>query len=162
MNRTVWQPQPAKPWVITVPDRVLSRIRTLEVVTGSLQLQDERVTHDADTAHQFAAHLSQGTKHVLDPGSRHGDRAVAPLLRLENASGRVAASLNMHAPPGLFQSGFAFDAGIATVGIDIPARVAQVEQLLEDRGVGYGSMGHGDLWISLQRLSTLACSLYPK
>lgn len=99
---------------------------------------------------------------MLDTGPRRSDRAVAPFLRLGNAFGRMAASLNMHAPAGLLQAGFAFNAGVSPIGIDIPARVAQVEQLLEDSGVGHGSMGDSDLADQLATLVDAGVQLIPE
>lgn len=131
----------------TAPGRVLSRRRDVLGCNWPLstQLQDERDTHDSQAAHQFAAHLGQSAKYMLDTGSRHSNRKVVPFLRIGNSFSRMAAPLNMHTPAGLLQSRFAFNAGVSPVGIEISARVAQVEQLLEDRSVGDGSMRDGDL-----------------
>lgn len=82
---------------------------------------------------------------MLDTGTRCRDHTVAPLPRLENSFGRMAASLNVYAPAGLLQLGFAFNVAVATVGVDTPAGVAQVEQLLDDTGIDHGNMHNGDL-----------------
>lgn len=89
---------------------------------------------------------------MLDTGTRRGDRAVTLFLRLGNAFGGMAPSLDVHTPAGLLQSGFPFDAGVATVGVHVAAGVAWVEQLFKDVGVGYGSMRDGD---STNQLATL-------
>ncbi len=141
---------------------IFQKHETFEVITGCLRLQHERGGHDAQTAHQFAAHLGQGAKRMLDTGARCGDRAVASFLRLGNAFRRMAASLNMHAPAGLLQAGFAFNARVSPVGTDIPARVAQVEQLFEDSGVSHGSMGDGDLVDQLATLVDAGVQLVPE
>lgn len=74
-----------------------------------------------------------------------GDRAVASFLFLGDAFGRVTAPLNMHPLACLLQADFAFNAWVSPIGIDASARLTQVEQVLEDSGVGYGSMRDGDL-----------------
>jgi hypothetical protein len=117
---------------------------TLEVVTGSLQLQDEGRAHNAKAAHQFPTHRGQGAKHMLDTGSWRGDRAVAPFLRLGNVYGCMASSLDVHTPTGLLRPCSPYNAGVATVGIHITAGVARVEQLFKDAGVGYGGMRDSD------------------
>ena len=119
--------------------------QTPEVVAGSFQVQDECGAHDPEAAHQFSAHLRQGAKHMFDARTRRGDRAVTSLLRLGNAFGRMAPPLDVHAPTGLLQPGLPFDAGVASVGIDVATGVARIEQLFEDIGIGYGSMRDGNL-----------------
>lgn len=96
---------------------------------------------------------------MLDTSARRGDRAVASLLCLGNALDRMAAPLNVCAPTGLLQPGRPFNAGVATVGVNVLAGVARIEQFLEDNGMGDGSTREGILRISLQRLSTFTCSL---
>jgi len=123
----------------------LRKGETLEVVTGRFQVQSERRAHDPQAAHQFAAHLSQGAKHMLDTGTRRGDHAVASLLRIGNAFGCMASSLDVHAPARLLQPGFPFKAGVASVGIHITTGIVRVEQLFEDVGIGHRGMGDGDL-----------------
>lgn len=81
---------------------------------------------------------------MRDTGTRRGDRAVALLLRVGNAFGGAAASLDVHAPARLLQPDFPFKAGVASVGIHIAAGIAQVEQLFKDVGVRHGSVGDGD------------------
>ena len=55
--------------------------------------------------------------------------AIAPLRRfcVGNACGRMAAPLNVRAPTGMLQPCFAFNVGVAAVGIDIPTGVTQVK-----------------------------------
>lgn len=124
----------------------------LEVVTGGFQVQDERRAHDPKAAHQFAAHLRQRAKYMLDAGAWRGDRAVAPFLRLGNTFACMAASLDVHAPASLLQPAFPFHARVAPIGIDIVAGIVQVEQLFENVGVRHGGVGDDD---STNQLATL-------
>jgi len=135
---------------------------TLEVVTGSLQLQDKRGAHDSQTTHQLASHLGQSAKHMLDAGARRGDSAVTPFLCLGNALRCMASSLDVHAPSSLLQSGFPFDAGVAPVGIHVAAGVARVEQLFEDIRVGHGSMRDADSTDQLAALVDTGMQLVAK
>jgi len=96
-----------------------------------LQLQDEGRAHDAEATHQFPAHLDQGSNPMLDAGRRRGDRAVARFLRLANVFGGMASWLDVQAPAGLLQSGFLFDAGLATVGIHVATSAARIEQFFK-------------------------------
>lgn len=64
-------------------DSRLSEIhQPLQVVAGGHHLQRKVRARLADRADQLAAHLVNGRKHVLDPGTRLGDAVVTPLLAL--------------------------------------------------------------------------------
>lgn len=153
-----------------LPNAVLERCQpvffqedeTLEVVTGRFQMQGERRAHDPQAAHQFAAHLSQRAKHMFDASARRGDSAIAPLLGVGNSFGRMAAALDVYAPASLLQPGLPFNAGVTTVRINVTTGVAQVEQLLEDAGVGHGGMRDGDLADELVTLVDAGVQLVAK
>lgn len=119
----------------------LQKDEALEVVTDRFQVQGERRTHDPQAAHQFAAHLRQRAKHMLDTGARCGDRSVTSFLRVRNTFGRMAAPLDVHAPARLLQPGLSFKAGVAPIGIHIAAGIVQVEQLFENVGIRYRGVG---------------------
>lgn len=123
----------------------LQKDEALEVITGDLQLQDECGAYDPQTTYQFAAHLGQGAKHMLDASTRRSDTAVTLFLCLGNPFGRVTSSLDVHAPAGLLQPRFPFNVGVATIGIDVAAGIARIQQFFEDVGIGHGSMRDGDL-----------------
>jgi hypothetical protein len=67
----------------------------------------------------------------------------------------MAAPLNIHASAGSLQPGFAFNAGVARVGTDVPAGVTQITQRFKQSGIGHTSICNGDLADSLQLSAAL-------
>jgi len=57
----------------------------------------------------------------------------------------MAAPLSTRASAGSLQPGFAFNAGVARVGTDVPAGVAQIRQRFKQSGIDHTSICNGDL-----------------
>ena len=68
---------------------------------------------------------------MLDPRPRPGDALVALLLTLGQRLVPVALPLDLVAEAGFLQPGFALRRRIAPVGIDVPAGVGGVEDVVE-------------------------------
>src|SRR5690606_1528027 len=85
----------------------------------------------ADGAQQLATHLLEGAEHVLDPGARFGDALVTPLLALGQRLVALAFPLDLIPEALLFEPGFTRLGRVAPVGIDIPARVGGIEDVVE-------------------------------
>ena len=115
----------------------------LEVVAGGYRRHRKVRACLANGADQLDTHLCDGRKWVPDSGARPGDAPVAPLLAV--GQGLVARALppNLVAKAILFQPGFTPLGRIAPVGIDIPARIDRVEDLVEVLAVVHaGRVGH--------------------
>lgn len=84
----------------------LQKHQPFEVIACRLDMQSEGYPDDTDAAHQFAAHLRQRAKNVLDTRVRCGDATVTVLLRLGDALGGATFALDVDAPAGLFQRRF--------------------------------------------------------
>lgn len=98
---------------------------------------------------------------MLTKGPRRGNRVVVSILRIGNDFGGRSASLDVHAPVFVFQMRFSFKASVALIGRHVAAGIVQVAQSVGHAGVRHGSRVMAISRISLQRLSTLACSLLP-
>ena len=110
----------------------------LQVVAGRHQGHGEVRPRLADGANRLATERLDGREHVFDSGSRLGDAPVAPLLACRQWLVALAAPWNLVAEPVVPQPGFARLRRVASVRMDIPARVAGVEVLAV---VGAGRVG---------------------
>lgn len=121
-------------------------------------MQDEGNADNPHAADQLAAHLRQRAEHVFDTGARCGNATVTLFLCIGDSLGGAALALYVDAPAGLFQLCFPLGCRVATISVDVATGVAGIEQRLEYRGIGHSGVRNG----YFERLSTLACSLYPK
>src|SRR5690606_3075558 len=105
--------------------------QSLQVVAGGHHRHREARPRLADGAQQLATHLLEGAEHVLDPGARFGDALVTPLLALGQRLVALAFPLDLIPEALLFEPGFTRLGRVAPVGIDIPARVGGIEDVVE-------------------------------
>jgi hypothetical protein len=84
-----------------------------------------------DGAKQLAAHLVDGSEHMLDPRPRPGDAHVAPLQAVGQRLIPMTLPLDLVPKAVFLQPGLALRRRIAPVGIDVPAGVDGVEDVLE-------------------------------
>ena len=103
----------------------------LQVVAGCHHRHRKVRPRLADGAQQLAAHLVDGPEHMLDPRPRPGDALVAPLLALGQRLVAMALALDLVAEAVFLQPGFALRRRVAPVGIDVPAGVGGVEDVVE-------------------------------
>src|SRR5574340_912982 len=103
----------------------------LQVVAGGHHRHRKARPRLTDGAQQLAAHLLDGAEHVLDPGARLGDTLVTPLLALGQRLVALALPLDPVAEAVLLQPGLTPLGRVAPVGIDVPTRVARIEDVVE-------------------------------
>src|SRR5574343_1022024 len=103
----------------------------LQVVAGGHHRHREARPRLADGAQQLATHLLEGAEHVLDPGARFGDALVTPLLALGQRLVAFALPLDLIPEAVLLQPGFTPLGRVAPVGIDVPTRVARIEDVVK-------------------------------
>ena len=103
----------------------------LQVVAGGHHRHRKVRPRLADGTQQLAAHLLDGGKDMLDPGARFGDALITPLLALGQRLVAFALPLDLIAEALLFEPGFTPLGRVAPVGIDVPTRVARIEDVVE-------------------------------
>ena len=103
----------------------------LQVVAGCHHRHRKVRARPADGAQQLAAHLVDGPEHMLDPRPRPGDALVASLLAVGQRLVAMALALDLVAEAVFLQPGFPLRRRIAPVGIDVPARVGRIEDVVE-------------------------------
>jgi hypothetical protein len=99
----------------------------LQVVAGRHHRHRKARPRLADGAQQLATHLLEDAEHVLNPGARFGDALVTPLLALGQRLVTLALPLDLIPEALLFEPGFTRLGRVAPVGIDVPTRVACIE-----------------------------------
>jgi len=115
---------------------------SLQVVAGRHHRHRKVRSRLADRADQLPAHLFDGRKHMLDPGTRLGDSGVAPLLTLGQRLVALALPLDLVPITLVFQPVFARLGRVAPIRIDVQNRVEPVEHLVEVLAVvGAGRIG---------------------
>jgi len=103
----------------------------LQVVVGGHHRHRKVCPRLTDGAQQLAAHLLDGAEHMLNPRTRLGDALIAPLLARGQRLVTLALSLDLVAKPVLLEPGFARLGRVAAISIDVPTRVAPIEDLLK-------------------------------
>ena len=103
----------------------------LQVVAGGRHRHRKVRPRLTDGAQQLATHLLDGGKYMLDPRTRFGNTLVTSLLALGQRLVTLALSLDLIAEALLFEPGFTPLRRVAPVGIDIPTRVARIEDVVE-------------------------------
>lgn len=72
-----------------------------------------------------------GAEHVLDQGSRLGNALVTQLLELGQLFVALALPLDLVVEAVLLQPGFTFLGPVAPLSIDVPTRVARIEDAVD-------------------------------
>ena len=103
----------------------------LQVVAGGRHRHRKVRPRLADGTQQLATHLLDGGKYMLDPGARFGDALVTSLLALGQRLVTLTLPLDLIAEALLFEPGFTPLRRVAPVGIDVPTRVARIEDVVE-------------------------------
>ena len=103
----------------------------LQVVAGDHHRHRKARPRLTDGAQQFATHLLDGAEHVLDPRTRLGNTLVATLLALGQRLVTLALPLDLVAKALLLQPDFTFPGRVAPVSIDVPTRVACIEDIVK-------------------------------
>jgi len=109
----------------------------LQVVAGNRHRHRKVCPRLTDGAQQFATHLLDGGKYMLDPGARFGDAQITPLPALGQRLVTLALSLDLIAKALLFEPGFTRLRRVAPAGIDVPTRVARIEDVVEVNRLGF-------------------------
>ncbi len=102
-----------------------------QVVTGRHHRQRKVCARLTNRADQLATHLLDRGEYVLDTGAHLGNAAVAPLLALGQRFVGVTFALNPIPESIPRKLSFPRFRRIATVGVDVPARVAGIEDVVE-------------------------------
>jgi len=103
----------------------------LQVVAGGHHRHGKVRPRLADGTQQLTAHLLDGGKDMLDPGARFGGALVTPLLALGQRLVAFALPLDLIPEALLFEPGFTRLRRVAPVGIDVPTRVARIEDVVK-------------------------------
>ena len=103
----------------------------LQVVAGGRHRHRKACPRLTDGAQQLATHLLDGAEHVLDPRTRPGNTLVTPLLAFGQRLVTLALPLDLVAEALLFEPGFTPLRRVAPVGIDVPTRVARIEDIVK-------------------------------
>ena len=111
--------------------RLLEVHQPLQVVAGRHHRHRKVRAPLSDGTDQLAAHLLDAREHVLHSGTRLGDAVVAPLLKLGKGLVAVPLPLDLITIAVILEPALPVCAGVASVRIDIAARVAPVDERIE-------------------------------
>ena len=103
----------------------------LQVVAGCHHRHREARPRLADGSDQLAAHLRDGRERVFHPRSRPRDARVPPLLAFGQRLVALSLALDLIPKAVRLQPGRPLLGRIAAIGIDVAARVARVEDVVE-------------------------------
>ena len=111
------------------------RAQSAKVVRCGLAIQTQRRPWEADAAQRLATHLLPTAKHLLHTSADRGDTLVASSPAVRQRLTCLALALDVHPPALRTQALLARALKVASVRIDVAARVAGIEHPLEVQGV---------------------------